>query len=296
MRRHEHSVATFPASIRRRTRSRRGARRRPAMERSTLVLPEPDAPKSAVTPRGGARKTTSSAKSPSARRRRTARPLIACGGTPQENDEGEGEHPGGEPVRPAVVERLHVVVERDREHLGLARDIAADHQHHAELAHGVREAEHHGGDESRAGERHHHREESIPRRRRAAWLRLHRPLADALERGLQRLHHEGQRVDHRANHEAGEGEGQQAEGLGERSEWASRSHQHEQVEAEHRGRQHERQRHQRADRRFHPGASAREPPGDRRTDDEKEHGGGRRSELYREPHRGDVVTHSRRSE
>ncbi len=41
-----------------------------------------------------------------------------------------------------VIEYLH------RDHAGFLRDVAADHQHHAELADGMGEAEDRGGDET----------------------------------------------------------------------------------------------------------------------------------------------------
>ena len=58
-------------------------------------------------------------------------------------------------IRPAPghVERLHAVVDRDRDRLRLAGNAAADHQHDAELAERVRERQHRGGDEARPCER-----------------------------------------------------------------------------------------------------------------------------------------------
>ncbi|MGV8783452.1 hypothetical protein ACV35H_32400, partial [Pseudomonas aeruginosa] len=51
-----------------------------------------------------------------------------------------------------VIEYLH------RDHAGFLRDVAADHQHHAELADGMGEAEDRGGDETRPGQRQDHAE------------------------------------------------------------------------------------------------------------------------------------------
>ena len=47
---------------------------------------------------------------------------------------------------------LDIVEDRDREDLGLARDVAADHQHHAELADRVSKAEHRASQEPPGGQ------------------------------------------------------------------------------------------------------------------------------------------------
>ena len=62
--------------------------------------------------------------------------------------------PAGQDVRLGPAQRLDVVVDRDRQDLGLARDVAADHQHDAELADRVGEAEHGAGQEARPRQRH----------------------------------------------------------------------------------------------------------------------------------------------
>ena len=98
------------------------------------------------------------------------------------------------------------------------------------------------------------REEGIQRRGAQGRGDFQRPLADGLEGVLERLHDEGHRVEHRGDHQAPEGEGQQADAgpLGELPDRAVRPHQHQQIEAEHRRRQHQRQRHHRADRALPP--------------------------------------------
>ncbi len=95
---------------------------------------------------------------------------------------------------------------------------------------------------------------------------LQRPLADGLEGGAQRLHRERQRIDHRADDEAGEGEGQgaDAEGVQRRHQRAVRAQRDQQVEAQHRRRQHDRHRRDRGHRLLQPGAAPRQPPGERR--------------------------------
>ena len=51
-------------------------------------------------------------------------------------------------VRLGKLQRFDPVVQGNREHLGFARDIAPDHQYHAEFTHSVREAEAGGGQET----------------------------------------------------------------------------------------------------------------------------------------------------
>ena len=84
----------------------------------------------------------------------------------------EDHHAGGQAVRGGELHRLDMVVDRHRQHARLARDVAADHQHHAELADGVREAQHRGGHQPGPRQRQRDAEEAVPAAPRAAWPRL----------------------------------------------------------------------------------------------------------------------------
>ena len=55
----------------------------------------------------------------------------------QQRDAGQYQR---DAVGGGVVQHFDLVIEGDGQHLGLARNIATDHQHNAELAHSVREA------------------------------------------------------------------------------------------------------------------------------------------------------------
>ena len=57
-------------------------------------------------------------------------------------------------ARAAIVERLHPVVDRDAQRARLAGQVAADHQHDAELAERVRERQDRRGQDAGPGERH----------------------------------------------------------------------------------------------------------------------------------------------
>ena len=136
-------------------------------------------------------------------------------------------------------------------------------------------AEDGGGDEARPRQRQHHVEEGIQGTGSEGRRRFQRARTDGLEGVLQRLHHEGQRIAQRTHHQPGEGEGQppQPQRLRQLPYPALRPHGQQQVEADHRGRQHQRQGHQGADRPLEPGAGARQPPGEGRTQHQEQQGG-----------------------
>src|SRR5579871_6618236 len=73
-----------------------------------------------------------------------------------ENDEGEEQQDECCAVRYVVIRRLHLVVNIDRNGARYAGDVAADHEHHAEFADGVREAQHDAGDRAGGRERQNH--------------------------------------------------------------------------------------------------------------------------------------------
>jgi hypothetical protein len=74
-----------------------------------------------------------------------------------------------------------------------------------------------GGEVTGPGQGQGDAEEGVQGRGAQGGGRFQGPLADGLEGILQGLHHEGQGVENRRHHQAGEGEGQQAQaqGLGE---------------------------------------------------------------------------------
>ena len=168
-----------------------------------------------------------------------------------------------------MVEDLH------RDHACLVGDVAANHQHHAEFAHGVGETEDAGGDEAWAGQRQHYVDEGVPRAGAQRGGYFQRALANGAEGILQWLDNERHGVDHRADHQAGEAEhhAAQAQRLGRLAQPAMRAEGDQQVETDHRGRQHQRQGHYRAYRPAQPRARARQPPGDGRADDQQDQGG-----------------------
>ena len=163
-----------------------------------------------------------------------------------------------------------VVVDLHRDDTGLVRDIAADHQHHAELTDGMGKAQDRGGDKPRACQRQDHREKRVPRVGAQGRGHFQRARADGRKRILQRLHHEGHGVDHRANHQPGEteGEGAQAQPLGELADVPVGPHGQQQVKADDRWRQHQRQCDHCADGAAPLGTGARQPQGDRCADDQ----------------------------
>ena len=114
----------------------------------------------------------------------------------------KGEQDGRGAVGGGVVEVLHLVVKHDGEGAGCAGNVSAEHEHHAELAHGVEEAEHRCGNETG--------EQAAPvvcgpgaqGQRQAGELRL-RARLNRGEARCQRLHGEGEAVDDRADDKPG---------------------------------------------------------------------------------------------
>ena len=75
-----------------------------------------------------------------------------------------------------------MVEDHDRRGLRASRDIAAEHQHHAEFAQGVRERQHRSGDEAATRQWYRDREETIRRRRAQRRGDLERARAHRLKR------------------------------------------------------------------------------------------------------------------
>ena len=62
-----------------------------------------------------------------------------------------------------ILAGLDVIVDAHRDHPGLPRNIAADHQHHAEFTHGVCKPQHGRGHHAGHGQGQRHRQEAIQR-------------------------------------------------------------------------------------------------------------------------------------
>ena len=173
----------------------------------------------------------------------------------------------------------------------MSGNIAADHQHHAELADGVGETEDRRGDETRAGQGQDHAEKSVPGIGAQGRGHFQGAGADGGKGVLQRLHHKWHRVDHRADHQPGktEGQGAQPQGLGELADKAVGAEGQQQVKADHRRRQHQGQGDDRPDRAAQPGAGARQPQRNRSADDQQDDRGQRR-QFQGQPDGGKVGT------
>jgi hypothetical protein len=119
--------------------------------------------------------------------------------------------------------------------------------------------------------------------------RPERRSADALEGRLQRLHGERKRVDHRRDHEPCERERQG--GVRQRgpeaADPAGGTQQDQEIKAEHRRRQHERERDDRFDYDAHSASGEREPPGERGRE-QQQYDDGDGSELQAEPNRSEL--------
>ena len=86
-----------------------------------------------------------------------------------------------------IVERLHAIVDGDAQRARLARQVAAHHQHDAELAERVRKRQDRGGQDARPGERELDPQEALPRRQAAAGRGVTHVGRNGLEAALDRL-------------------------------------------------------------------------------------------------------------
>ena len=139
----------------------------------------------------------------------------------------------------------------------------------------MREAEARGGDETARAERQHDRAELVEAAGAQRGGRVQQTTRNALESALQRLHHEGHRVDDRPYHQGAETEGQafaRERFPGAPQRGIRREHQ-QQVEAEHGGRKNQRQCDQRLDQRGGTAVAPREPPGQGRAQQQQDQRG-----------------------
>lgn len=147
-------------------------------------------------------------------------------------------------VRSGVVEGLDVVVNGDGNSTGGARDVAADHEHDAKFAEGMREGEGEAGDQARDGERQNYAVKGSPARCAERGGGGEEFAVDGGEGCSEGLHSEGKTVNDGTNDEAFEGERESVLGeiLPPAPEWALRAKSDEQVETEDGGRKYERKR------------------------------------------------------
>ena len=164
-----------------------------------------------------------------------------------------------------ILQGFHMIIDGDGEDLGLSRDIPADHQYHTELTDGVGETQTGRGDQGSPAKGQHQAEESIDGGGPQGAGGLEDPFIELAEGVLDRLHHEGQGVEHRADHQAAEGEG---EGLptqrqpGPADDAVGRQGD-QQIKTQHRGRQHQGERHHSLYHGPPVTAAATQPPGQR---------------------------------
>ena len=107
-----------------------------------------------------------------------------------------------------VVEVFHLVVEHDGKRARGAGNVAAEHEDDAELADGVKKAEHNGGEKRAASERNKNARDKAHGTCAEKARGVDQSGVDGGEAGDERLHGEGQAVDDRADDEAVEREGE----------------------------------------------------------------------------------------
>ncbi len=171
--------------------------------------------------------------------------------------------------RRAVVPELHVAEDRQGQRLGLARDVAGDHDRGAELAQRAAESERRGGEQPAAGERQRDREEAAQRAEAERARHRLEPRVHLLERQPRGAHDQRQGHDRRGQHRSLPGEQQvEVEAQGPLAERSVAGQQAQQQIADGGRRQDQRQRGGRFDQRLSRHVAAREEPPQRDSRDE----------------------------
>ena len=162
-------------------------------------------------------------------------PLSAEAIDEQESDEGESDQGSGGEVCGGVLELLDLIEDGDGEGSGDAGDVAANHEDDSELADGVGEGEDGGGEKRHARKRQGDAAEDGPGRGSENLCDLDGGAVYGGKGDDQRLQGEGQAVDHGADQQPpeSEGEGVADEGDEGSSESGCRAETDEEVEAEH---------------------------------------------------------------
>src|SRR5690606_39268777 len=133
---------------------------KPAIRRSSVDFPPPLGPKTAVVPSSRSSSAISKSKPGNVTRACTESDLsdtdrvAPVDGIDEEQHQiREYEQDRGMSVSLRIAQRFYVVVNRDRNDLGAFRNVAADHEHDAELADRMRERQHAGGQEAAGRQR-----------------------------------------------------------------------------------------------------------------------------------------------
>src|ERR1017187_6097873 len=163
----------------------------PATQSSSVVFPDPDGPNNMVNP-GSTLKSTSRENSRAGEKKllrmralkggvasfgsagvgigfrlfdRTDHPRSLLQRSPvqtvhhREHYEAEDQQQYRHAIGRGIVRSLHLIVDVNGDGAGHAGNIAADHQHHSKLAHGVSKHKSHACDQAGHGERNHHAKE-----------------------------------------------------------------------------------------------------------------------------------------
>src|ERR1700723_3560955 len=187
----------------------------PAMSRSRVDLPAPDGPKITVhselnvhpmsrskLPRWALRTSSSTAAS-----RRPSAQVNCRQGNSTEAKQNECRAIGG-----GIVKVFDLIVEHDRKRARGSGNVSAQHQHDAELAHGMQKGEHRCGDQRAARKRDEQRgcDAELAGAEQARLVDQSR--LDGGKTGHQRFDGERQAIEDRTDPKSGKGEGQRMSG------------------------------------------------------------------------------------
>src|SRR5712691_4185984 len=196
------SVSTSPSTT---IRPRRG-RKRPAIALTSVVLPAPERPNSAVRPAplSNAASSTKSPKRCVTATLSTSEPQGTAGGAldqhlrDEQREERDRDRDGGQPQRREIAARyLDQRVDRGRQGLGLAGDVRDEGDRRAELAERASEGQDHAGEDARQDQRQgdcRKYPEGVGAERRGG---VFQAAVDRIERQADRAHHQ-RKSHHRA--------------------------------------------------------------------------------------------------
>ena len=117
---------------------------------------------------------------------------FATGMQRQQDREAEDQQDQGQTVGRGIIQRLDMVIDLHRGDTGFAGQIAAQHQHHAKLAHRMGKAQNGRGDEAGARQGQSHGKKPVQRAGAQRSGGFQRARADGLECALQGLHRKRQ--------------------------------------------------------------------------------------------------------
>src|SRR5580692_7596728 len=204
----------------------------------------------------------------------------------RQNCERDREQHERHSIRVRILKRLHVIVDIDRDGARDTSKIAADHEHNAELAHGVGKAENNSRYDTRNRERTNHSPKCFEAASAKYGGSIQEFAIDGFEGCDERLNGKRQTIEHGRENQSFECEGQAVakKCLPNFSQRAMRPHRYKHVKSKNRRRQHQRQCYDRLEQKLAAPIRIRQPIRERQSTREENCGNAER-ESEREQER-----------